>query len=142
MEIQNTQKDNQPNEGLPVEHSGVVVHSSYSAPLPPPAMFAKYEEILPGAADRILLMAEGQSKHRRFIEKTVIMSDVVKSWLGLLFAFLLALAGIGSGMYLVLQDKPISGFFSILTPLGIIVTAFIYQQRQSKPRESVGERDE
>ena len=35
------------------------------APLPPPEEFAKYEEILTGAADRILSIAERQAGHRQ-----------------------------------------------------------------------------
>ncbi len=45
----------------------MLVHSetfvSFSGPLPPPEVFAKYEQILSGSADRILKMAENQSTH-------------------------------------------------------------------------------
>ncbi|MDR1153068.1 MAG: DUF2335 domain-containing protein, partial [Bifidobacteriaceae bacterium] len=38
--------------------SGLVTYSASSGPLPLPETFAGYEQVLPGAADRILTMAE------------------------------------------------------------------------------------
>lgn len=37
---------------------------AFSGPIPPPNLLERYEAITPGAADRILTMAENQSKHR------------------------------------------------------------------------------
>ncbi|WP_254908530.1 DUF2335 domain-containing protein [Halomonas citrativorans] len=37
---------------------------TYSGPLPPSSEMERYESIMPGAADRILFMAEQQQKHR------------------------------------------------------------------------------
>lgn len=119
------------------ETNGNVVQqtaSFFSGPIPPAAEFAKYETILKGSADRILKMSENQSKHRQFIEKIVVIFDSISSATGLIFAFLIAIAGIGSGVYLIVNDKEISGFASMLTPLAIIVGAFVYQKR--KPVDS------
>lgn len=49
---------------------------SYAGPIPPPAMLARYNEVLPGAAERILKMAEEQSSHRQYLEKAVVNSDI------------------------------------------------------------------
>ena len=43
--------------------------TALSGPLPPPEMLAQYEEILPGAAERILSMAERQAEHRQKMEQ-------------------------------------------------------------------------
>ncbi len=43
--------------------------TALSGPLPPPEMLAQYEEILPGAAERILSMAERQAEHRQKMER-------------------------------------------------------------------------
>lgn len=45
------------------------IRSEFSGPLPHPEILAKYEDILPGAATRILEMAEEQANHRRFMKK-------------------------------------------------------------------------
>lgn len=41
---------------------------TYSGPLPPSAEMERYESITPGAADRILTMAEQQQRHRHIQE--------------------------------------------------------------------------
>ncbi len=55
---------------------GAVVRTESSAlhagPLPHPDQFRQYEETLPGAADRILTMAEQESQHRQLMERSVL----------------------------------------------------------------------
>lgn len=46
----------------------VSVSAAFSGPLPPPSILRGYEDVLPGAADRIISMAEKQSKHRQEME--------------------------------------------------------------------------
>lgn len=58
-------------------------HVSYSGPLPPANEFQKYDEVLNGAADRLLAMAENQARHRQDLEKAVIYGNQKKSFLGL-----------------------------------------------------------
>ncbi len=48
----------------------------HSGPLPLPSTFAKYDEILPGAAERILALAEAQAAHRRDMEMQRLQSRV------------------------------------------------------------------
>ena len=45
-----------------VEHQQSLM---YVGPLPPSKEFGGYEQALPGAANRILAMAEQESEHRR-----------------------------------------------------------------------------
>lgn len=56
---------------------------TFCGPLPPPEILQQYNEILPGAANRIITMAEEQSSHRRILESKVINSDIINSRLGL-----------------------------------------------------------
>ena len=62
----------------------------YAGPIPPPAMLRDYEEVLDGSADRLLSMAERESKHRSTYEN-----------LGLVFGFIAALALIALSAYIV-----------------------------------------
>lgn len=75
--------------GLPREKQAQVVRAFmhmeqriYSGPLPPPEDFAKYEETLSGATDRILKMAEAQSAHRIETERKVVDGEYKTSRLG------------------------------------------------------------
>jgi len=45
-------------------------------PLPPPDELQRYESILPGAAERIISMAEGQATHRRQLERDAVDADI------------------------------------------------------------------
>ena len=66
--------------------------SQFSGPLPPPEALAKYNEILPGAADRIILMTEQQSGHRQELEMKVATAQIRQSDRGQLYAFIIAIA--------------------------------------------------
>lgn len=46
--------------------------SSFAGPLPPPSLFNGYEKTLPGAADRILTMAEKEQENRHFNNKEML----------------------------------------------------------------------
>ncbi|MBU0668042.1 DUF2335 domain-containing protein [Patescibacteria group bacterium] len=115
--------------------NAVVTHSqsiSYSGPLPTPVHLAQYEEILPGAAERILKMAEDQSSHRRSLESKVISSGVADSRKGLWFGFLIGLSGfavVGYCAYLGFQI--LAGIIAALD-LGSLVGVFVYGSRQRK----------
>ena len=89
--------------------SGVVVAKSefYAGPIPDPETLARYEEILPGAAERILKMAEYQSAHRRKIEDEVIKSSIENSKRGQIFGVIIALTAIILGFVLILLDKEV-----------------------------------
>ncbi|MBU6321274.1 MAG: DUF2335 domain-containing protein [Patescibacteria group bacterium] len=106
----------------------------HAGPLPAPEDLARYEQVLPGLADRIMAMAESQAKHRQSLESRVIWFDGTRATLGLLFGLVIALAGVIGGVLLVTRGYSGSGLASILVPLGVIVAAFIYQKRsESKP---------
>ena len=54
----------------------------YVGPLPPSNEFGGYEQALPGAANRILAMAEQESDHRRINEDKIVQHSIKKSGLG------------------------------------------------------------
>lgn len=51
---------------LPPSQRASLIHAQmeFSGPLPPPQILGQYDEVLPGAAERILRMAEKQQDHR------------------------------------------------------------------------------
>ena len=52
-------------ETLPEDKRTVVYGAlSFSGPIPDAAMYAEYEHVLPGSADRIMTMAEKEQDHR------------------------------------------------------------------------------
>lgn len=59
----NLEKDNQPEKENKAE-SLRVTEASYHGPIPPSSELHRYEQVLPGAADRIISMAEDERKDR------------------------------------------------------------------------------
>jgi uncharacterized membrane protein len=113
---------------------------SFSGPLPPPEVLEKYNQVLPGAAERILAMAEQQSRHRQTIETKVIDSNVFVQKLGPILGFIIAMTAVVGGIVLILKGKDGYGLASILTPLAGLVGVFIYgKQRQKKELEDKAE---
>ncbi len=113
---------------------------TFSGPLPPPAILEHYDQVVPGAAERIITMTEQQSKHRQTLESKVVASDVFNSKLGLIFGFILGIVAIGGGILLTLQGQPIYGtIFGGLYLIGI-VGVFVYgSQQRRKERQSRSE---
>jgi uncharacterized membrane protein len=71
-----------------------VEYSQHSGPLPSPESLSRYEQTLPGAAERILQMAERQAGHRLAMETLVLKSGVALQKWGLVCAFLIAISAI------------------------------------------------
>jgi uncharacterized membrane protein len=74
-----------------------VQQAQFAGPLPPPEAFQRYELVLPGAAERILAMAERQAEHRQGLEARVIKSNVTGERIGQVFGLVIALAAIAAG---------------------------------------------
>jgi uncharacterized membrane protein len=102
----------------------------YQAPIPPSSEMARYEEVLPGAAERILAMAEKQSHHRQDIERRVIRADNFKSVLGSIFGFVAVIATLAAGVYTALNGQPLFGGGISLGGLAILGTAFFFSKRK------------
>ncbi|MFB3919234.1 MAG: DUF2335 domain-containing protein [Candidatus Velamenicoccus archaeovorus] len=122
------QEDNQ-SEGRLVQFTKGY---SFSGPIPPPQILSQYEQILPGAAGRILGMAEKQSNHRQNMEKRIIYSETFQGTLGMVFAFVIALVAIAGGVFLIFSGRPIEGLISLLTPLAIIVASFLNRPKKDQ----------
>ena len=89
-----------------------------SGPLPPPQFFQAYEATLPGAAERILAMAEREQKSRH-----------VREARGQWMAFLLALLGLLGGVALVYLDKSLEGLAAMVVSIAIVIGVFITAKR-------------
>lgn len=113
---------------------GLVVNRQnfFSGPLPHPTDLEHYNRIIPGAAERILTMAENQSKHRQGLEAQVIKSDIANSKLGLIFGFIVGLGGIISGALIIIFSGQIVGGFISFTSLAALVGVFVYGSKQRR----------
>ena len=87
----------------------VVQKQEFSGPLPPPNTLGHYEQIHPGAADRIIAMAESQSVHRQELEKFVVTGNIKQALRGQVFGLIVGLTAIIGGVYCVIRGYTIGG---------------------------------
>lgn len=106
-----------------------VQRTTFAGPLPPPTLFAEYDRIVPGGAERLLKMAENQSEHRQLLEKSVIKSDIKKSYLGVIFGFLIGMTGLCLSGYVILHGHDLAGSALGGTSLISLVSVFVYGKR-------------
>ena len=97
----------------------------HQGPLPHPAVLQQYDDVVPGAAERIIRMAEQQAMHRQELESSVIRTDNLKSFLGMIFGFVIALVGFGGGIYAAFSGQPFWGGAVSIGTLASVVIAFI-----------------
>jgi len=109
-----------------------ITAQQFSGPIPPPELLRKYEELVQGAADRIISMAEKQSNHRQILESQVINSNIGNERLGMILGFLICVLAISGGIYAVVQGKNATGIAAIVTPLVALVAVFIYGKSEQK----------
>lgn len=121
----------------PVNSLTVKKSTYFAGPLPAPEILQKYNDIVPGAAERVIRMAEQQSEHRRHLERTVIVSDIAAARRGAIFAFALAAAVIVGGFALMAFGKDGYGIAAIIAALATLAGVFVYgRRRKSKDLEA------
>ena len=104
----------------------------YSGILPPAAELERYNEIIPHGAERIMLMAEEQSKHRRDMERIVVTGDSGRANRGQIIAAIVVMSALVAGTYLIVNGFDIQGLVTMLTPLAAVALAFITGTAQRK----------
>jgi len=90
----------------------------FQGPLPPPEILAKYNDAVPNGAERILAMAEKNQQHRQSLELAVIPAGVRSERVGQILGFVLYLATLASGTYLVATGKDTIGLTEMLASTG------------------------
>jgi len=103
-----------------------------SGPIPSPSVLQKYDELVPGLADRIVKMAENQSAHRIAIESKAINSDSFRATMGLVFGLIVALAAFAQGVWLISLGHVITGALVTGGTVGSLVGTFVYGSQQRR----------
>lgn len=107
---------------------GVLIRqqSSFSGPLPPPEILKKFDEIVPGSAERIIKMAEGQFIHRTELERKVIESDIARSKWGQALGFIIAIVGLAGSVTISIYGSGLVGAVMGVSTLASLVGVFMY----------------
>jgi uncharacterized membrane protein len=107
----------------------------YQGPIPTSAEMDRYERTLPGAAHRILTMAENEQAKRHLNGDADREANVGIANRGLnvqigsmIAAFIITLVCIGAAIYFATINPWLSGVV-FTTTIGVLATAFVYDRR-------------
>ena len=101
-----------------------IVHqssASFEGPMPTPAILEGYERLVPGAAERILAMAESDTKHQHAIEFSALRAAEGEVKRGQIFAFIIGLAALLASMFaLYMGSSVVAGIIGGTTVVGLV----------------------
>ncbi|MEI6221368.1 MAG: DUF2335 domain-containing protein [bacterium] len=120
--------------------SPVVLQANYQyeGPIPPAFELDRYEKVEKGMAGRIIAMAEHEQKNRHESRRLLQSHNIVRSYLGLIFGFIIICALSGMGFYLLVIGKSIEGFVLLVGSIGTLLLGYIYGPTVAKEKK-VGE---
>lgn len=118
MNSQNNTPNLHKNDQASIEYRRIVYRHG---PIPESRELANYERLLPGAADRILAMAEKQHQSIITLSKLEWFVDFLGMLLGRSFLYLLVVVS----YILVMHDKEVAALLTGLAPIvSIIISTF------------------
>ncbi len=109
----------------------------YQGSIPPPAMLADFDKIIPNGADRIMQMAEKDQQHKMHLETKQleildagVKKEHTETVIGQVCAFVLSVSFVTAGTYLALNGQVGAGLASIaIVGLGRIVSVFVTRNK-------------
>lgn len=114
----------------------IAARQSFSGPLPPPSAFREYEDVLPGAADRILTLAERNAQARRdqssgqlMLAATALEADDAQSKRGMLLGFILSVGLLVVTLVLALEGATWPAVAAAVSQLAPILAVLVRRHR-------------
>ncbi len=113
-------------EGLPESTKVAVVQASmFSGPLPPPALYDAYEQVVAGSAERILTLAEKEQSHRHAFDGKAMEKHFNEVSKGQSIGSVIAVCCIGAACFCAYIDQPWVATVLVGTTAVNLVTGFI-----------------
>ncbi|MCP4553187.1 MAG: DUF2335 domain-containing protein [Bacteroidetes bacterium] len=100
------------------------IQEHHQGPLPSPSTLNGYNNVVKNGAERIMKVFESQSSHRMNLEKKVVYRQTFQSLLGQILGFVIVVACLGLGVYLVSNGFEAAGI--ILFSLDIVGLAYVF----------------
>ena len=98
----------------------------FTGPLPVAHEFAKYEQTLPGTADRLLSITEKEVEHRHKNENNMVKLN----GRGQIFAFTIAIFAIGAVYLSIFLEQPAVSIIPAIIALTSLAAVFIGKSRR------------
>jgi len=116
----------------------IVAQGHFSGPLPPPAVLQGYEDVLPGAAERIVQMAEQEQRQRHAFDNSLAASVTRQQERGQQFAFLLGGGALALAAFMVYSGHPVYAIVTTVSSIATLAGAMLYR-RHAEPPGSKGD---
>lgn len=121
------------------DETRVEITKYFAGPLPSPDALFEYDAALPGAADRIVSMAEREALHCHAVEQRLVAIQARNSVFGIASGLTLGISAILGGVYAVVHGADIAGAGVALTALAALAGVFITQQRAARTEAELKE---
>ncbi|HKP75310.1 MAG TPA: DUF2335 domain-containing protein [Longimicrobiaceae bacterium] len=108
--------------------------SRFSGPIPPPRLLSEYDQVLPGLADRLVMLAEGEAAQRHALQ----LRRVRLAEAGLASAFVIAMSTIFGGIYLIHEGSTREGLGGILAAVAALLVVYLTRGRKSPAPQVAG----
>jgi uncharacterized membrane protein len=101
------------------------IQQAWQAPMPPPAGLGHYDAVLPGAAERIVRMAEQSLQHQIDQDAKLNDAEVTTAKRGQTMAFSLAGAAVALATLFFLLGNVVAGLAFLGMPILLLVRSFL-----------------
>jgi uncharacterized membrane protein len=143
-QIEHVMTDPDPEiETKPEEEAATPSEDHNRTLLPRPDQLIEYERISPGFAQKLVEMAQAEGTHRRELQAMManVQRDAFKSqqraaFVGQIFALLILLSAISTGIWLAVIGKELAGSILILATLLSLVLVNYFGYRSSREPET------
>lgn len=127
-----------------------VAQTTFHGPIPPPDALERYNKVIPGAAERILVMAESETAHRHSQENQAIQSNIAAQQkqleiaefqskavfnsdrIGQFFGLLVSLSCVAGVVWLAFNDHDGAAIALSAIPTAAVIRAF-FSPRPTQP---------
>lgn len=104
----------------------------FSGPLPRPEDLEEYDNIVPGAAERILQMAEKEMQHRHEEDSKLSKNVITTTYLSILVAFLCVIIISFLSFYAMYVGSPAVGGTIAVGAIATVAGVFLAKKKKSK----------
>lgn len=110
--------------------------AQYCGPLPPPEMLRQYDDALPGAAERILVMAEKNNDHRIEMTHEAFAAERNERRLGQIFGLVIGLVTLALAAYFGFLGLSAAAITTVSTVVAGLVGVFVTGRFMSDSKSS------
>lgn len=108
----------------------------FHSPVPPPEELAKFNQVIPNGAERLLGMVEKEQVHRHAMD----FADVADAKRGMNYAFVISMTVIVGGFAAIAMGNPVTGSLfaggGLISVIALFIQGRSYQQKKRQNGEA------